>query len=191
MLDRAIGVAVLAAGASRRFGQTDKLTAMFRGRPLGEHVCAAIPPDGFARRWVIASSADHPCATAWDHAGFRVAVNKRANEGMGTSVALAARLAMETRCTALLIALADMPFVPAEHFEALTLACTQSDDALCSISGEVRMPPAIFGEDHLPRLTALTADRGARALLADAQTLTCPPEWLVDIDTPEALARHA
>ena len=35
------------------------------------------------------------------------------------------------------------------------------------------------------------SDVGARALLKDSRTIGCPPEWLIDIDTPEALARHA
>ncbi len=182
---------LLAAGASRRFGDQDKLTQPFRGKKLGEHVCEAAPLEKIAPgcATVITSSLDHPCAPAWREAGFNVALNSRSEEGMGTSVALAASLAMRAGCDALLIALADMPLVPRAHFEALIDACMKPGDLVCSASGEARMPPAVFGADRIAALTLLAGDTGARALLAEAQTIACPAEWLADIDTPEALAR--
>ena len=56
-----LGVALLAAGASRRFGEADKLAAEFRGRPLAEHAAKAIPVSAFAKAWVITSRPDHSC----------------------------------------------------------------------------------------------------------------------------------
>ena len=185
--------AVLAAGSSRRFGEEDKLAQPFRGQRLGQHVCRNAPVDWVpgARAFVIASSLDHPCQPAWLDAGFRVAMNPQAAEGMGNSVANAARRAIKMDCNALLIALADMPFVPRQHFEALIEAWSEPDDIICSAAGRLRSPPAIFGRNRIDDLTTLTGDTGARALLKEARTLECPPEWLVDIDTPEALARYA
>ena len=64
-MGRRIGVALLAAGASRRFGESDKLTAEFRGRALGEHVPLALPVERFEKAWAITSTADHPCEPQW------------------------------------------------------------------------------------------------------------------------------
>lgn len=176
MTDPRIGVAVLAAGASRRFGDADKLLADFRGRPLGEYVCDALARTPATLRWVIASRDGHACEGAWRKAGFAVAVNERSSEGMGTSAALAARLAMKADCDALLIVLADTPLVPPQHYEALIAACTDPEDLICSANDHARLPPAIFGKARIGALAALSGDTGARALLQDAQTIPCLPE---------------
>jgi CTP:molybdopterin cytidylyltransferase MocA len=185
-----IGVALLAAGASRRFGERDKLAEPFRGRLLGEHAAAAIPVECFAKAWIITSRKDHPCVPGWIDAGFDKVVNARAAEGMGTSVALAAELADANSCDALLIALADMPMVPQSHFAELAALSMHPQDVIVSARGDARMPPAIFGKDHFAALSGLRGDRGARDLLARGKIVPCPPEWLVDIDTPEDLRRH-
>jgi molybdenum cofactor cytidylyltransferase len=52
------------------------------------------------------------------------------------------------------------------------------------------MPPALFGARHFGALEALSGDRGAGALLADAPCLPLPPGRL-DVDRPEDLARAA
>ena len=110
---------------------------------------------------------------------------------MGTAVALAGLLAQKERCDAVLIALADMPFVPSKHLTALIDACRNPGDSVCSSDGNARMPPAVFGANHFPSLATLPDDVGARPLLQNAKVLECSPDWLVDIDTPEALARYS
>lgn len=183
-----VAVAVLAAGQSRRFGEADKLVAPFRGTMLGLHACRTLSLLPFARRWAIASDTRHSCAKGWREAGFTVALNPDADTGMGSSVALAARLAQEAGVTALLIALADMPLVPAAHFAAL-LECAGPDTLTASHNGASPTPPAIFGSHHFGQLMQASGDTGARLLLAGAETLSCDPAWLLDIDDPSALAR--
>lgn len=183
------GVAVLAAGQSRRFGREDKLAARFRGRRLGELACRALAGLDLAPRWVIAAHADHPCAGSWQADGFTIAINPRAASGMGSSVALAATLALEAKADGLLIALADMPLVPEGHFRALVARAAAIGPAAiaASSSGDLRLPPAAFGRDRLEALAALTGDVGARALLRQAEPVECAPGLLIDIDDPQAL----
>lgn len=185
--------AVLAAGQSRRFGPADKLAASFRGARLGELACQTLAGLDFAQRWVIAARADHPCAPGWEGSGFTLSVNANAASGMGSSVALAARLALEAQADGLLIALADMPLVPADHFRALiALAAALGPAAIVASSANgLRLPPALFGRDHLPALAALTGDAGARALLHQAEPIICAPELLIDIDDEQALSQAA
>lgn len=188
MVEVRLGVAILAAGQSRRFGETDKLTARLHGRMLGEHVARTLRGRDFSMAAVICASDAHPCAPFWRECGFDVAANPDAQQGMGTSVAMAARLAMEADCDRLLIALADMPMVPEAFYSSLILCCDSPASIAISAIGETRMPPAVFGSDHFPALAQLHGDKGAREQLALGETCPCPPEWLVDVDTPETLA---
>lgn len=185
-----LAIAVLAAGQSRRFGSQDKLSVPFRGAPLGLHASDRLARLKSETRFVVASRADHACAKGWEYAGLSVVLNPNAAEGMGTSVAIAARIARRAQCSALLIALADMPLVPLTHFRALATAAQQlgEDAVVASSNGNASMPPAVFGRTHFDKLADLSGDQGARDLLSTAETLTCPPDWLADIDTPEALA---
>ena len=179
------GVALLAAGSSRRFGAHDKLAQPMGKRLLGEHAAAAIPVELFANAWVITSQHSHPCEPGWTECGFETVINARALEGMGTSVALAAQLADQVKLDGLLIALADMPIVPGQHFSALSSGCSGKDDLLVSAIRDTRMPPAMFGSDHFSALKQLEGDRGARGLLMQGRVVDCPEHWLRDIDTPE------
>lgn len=190
MVERRYGVALLAAGSSRRFGEADKLLADFRGRPLGEHAAIAIPRERFAQAWVITARPRHRCEAVWRECRFDPVANPTANQGMGTSVALAAKLAKKARCDALMIALADMPLVPRSHFDALLDDFEKGSILTVSRSKEANMPPAVFDAAYFVEIRDSAGDKGARELLASGQVVPCPPEWLIDIDTPEDLARH-
>ncbi len=106
---------------------------------------------------------------------------------MGTSVAAAAMMASRANFDAILVALADMPLVPRSHFSALIDAFSSPSDIIGSIGGHSRTPPVIFGSDHFAALAKLPGDTGARDMLAKGRAITCPPAWLIDIDTPEIL----
>jgi len=182
-------VAVLAAGQSRRFGPSDKLAASFQGKRLGELACQTLAELDFAYRWVIASRADHPCGPSWQEAGFAIAVNAQAASGIGSSVALAATLALDANADGLLIALADMPLVASDHYQALLAraAAIGPGAIVASSANGVRMPPAAFGRDRLTALATMTGEVGARALLHQAEAVACAPDLLIDIDTAQAL----
>lgn len=186
-----LAVALLAAGSSRRFGAADKLTADFRGAVLGHHAARALSAVSADIAWVIASSASHACAEGWRNYGFEIAVNLHAENGMSTSVAMAAGLAQEAGADALLIALADMPLVPTSHFRQLADYALQAGENAIFVSafGEQRLPPASFGKGRFDVLAASKGDQGARQLLVDGSIVTCPAGWLADIDDAATLAR--
>ena len=186
---RNIGVALLAAGSSRRFGEADKLAVEFDGLLLGQHAAFAFPLEDVRRAWVIVPALGHPCEPGWRAMGFDPVVNGAAQEGMGTSVALAARLAQREGLDALAVMLADMPLVPPLHHAALIAAVSAPDDIATSARNGVLMPPAVFGCAHFETLAQLSGDKGARDLLAQGRVIECPDDCLIDIDTPEALER--
>ncbi len=181
----------MAAGQSRRFGGDDKLVQLLDGKPLAMHICDTLQPLGLAHSFVITSAADHPCVPGWRDRGFEIAVNQAAKDGLGSSVALAARLASERRFDALLICLADMPFVPADHLKRLIEAYGNAGDAavIATRNGHSATPPAIFGSQNVPAMAKLSGQAGARKLLSHAATIPLAAALMMDIDTTDALEK--
>lgn len=188
-LGLSICAAILAAGQSRRFGRADKLSQQLGGVMLGHHVSGTAALLGCDHHVVITSETDHACEHGWSARGFDVHVNALAQRGMGTSVAMAARIAADRGVDALLICLADMPMVTVEHLAALiNLFGQQSGDrVIASGNGTAALPPAIFGKRHFAELASLDGEYGAKALLAKAMMVAAPPQMLIDIDTPDDL----
>ncbi|MDE2562858.1 MAG: nucleotidyltransferase family protein [Sphingomonadales bacterium] len=183
--------ALLAAGRSARFGAADKLARDFRGVPLGLHAARALETVDLTRHWVIVRDAAHPCAQGWRAAGFELVVNPQADEGMGASLRLAARLADEAGADSLLVCLADMPLVTTAHIAALAGAWRARGGVVASRDGALVSPPAIFAREHFAALAGLAGDRGAKALLGQAGLVDSPVGALADIDDPATLARLA
>ena len=177
-------VAVLAAGQAARFGG-GKLDAQCAAKPVGRWVLDAVAQAGLAPGLIVAGPAGAGFA---DGAGWEVAPNANAERGLGTSLALAARMAIEREARALLVVLADMPLVAPEYLRRLADA---SPPAASRYPDRDPGVPALFGQAQLPALVDLGGDRGASALLVlmDGLTLLDPPAGtLLDIDRPEDLA---
>jgi molybdenum cofactor cytidylyltransferase len=176
---RRVVALVLAAGGASRFG-SDKLLHPLEGKPLGEHIAVtlaevplisrlAVCPTGSARRELF------------ERHGFEVIGNPHPEQGMGTSFALGAQRAITLDADALLVCLADMPFVTREHVEALLAI---DAEVVTTEASTVRSPPIVFTRSVLPELTALTGDHGPRHLLKSAASVRASAEMVRDFDTP-------
>jgi molybdenum cofactor cytidylyltransferase len=185
--DSGIMLALLAAGQSRRFGDSDKLNALLGDKMLGLHAAETGAAMSFSHKLVIASP--HGSAEQWSNLGYRVIANQDAALGQATSVRLAATHAIDAGASALCILLADMPFVTCDHLGRLIAAFEQSGGTVASARDGQAMPPAIFSIDALESLLALEGDSGARSLLADARLVVGDDPVLIDIDTAENLAQ--
>ena len=179
-----VALLLLAAGLSRRFGDRDKLTADLNGVPLGLHAANALCALPFAARIAVVGN------NAPDFDGFETVHNDSPEAGMSRSLALGVAAARIHEPTAVLVLLADMPFVSAAHIRNLLAAGDGPAAIVASSAGGAPMPPALFGADHFDTLEAQRGDKGARDLLRAATVVTAPPHELTDIDTPDALARH-
>jgi molybdenum cofactor cytidylyltransferase len=175
-------VAVLGAGQGRRFG-SDKLIADLEGMPLGLHIGQTLAPMGFGWRFLVCSKGA-ALSPHYATLGFTICDNDAPEIGQAHSLHLAVRAAMETSATALLITLADMPFVTAPHIKALM----EKGDLATSFDGAQAMPPAFFPRAVWPQLLMVTGDQGARSLLQQARLIEAPALQLRDIDTPADLA---
>lgn len=189
----ALAIAILAAGSATRFGG-GKLDAALAGKPLGLYAVEAAGALGTPR--IVASRPLPEFAKEAMALGLaQILVNKRAQEGLGTSVALAALQAAAAGAEALLLLAADMPLVRTETLRTLadTTQRTGAAAALRQADGKPGIP-ACFPAALFPLLVALEGDRGAGALLRDAPGLTLiepGPDELRDVDTPQDLAEIA
>jgi CTP:molybdopterin cytidylyltransferase MocA len=177
-------VAVLAAGRATRFGG-GKLDAPCAGKPLGRWVLEAVAQARLPAGIVIGAAQGPAFA---EGSGWDVLANPLADQGLGTSLALAARAALAREARALLVLLADMPLVGPHYLRALAAAVPPT--ATRYPDGDPGVP-ALFGQAQLPALAELHGDRGAAALLnlADGLTLLKPPAaTLRDVDTAADLA---
>jgi molybdenum cofactor cytidylyltransferase len=184
-----IAAVLLAAGAGSRFGG-NKLEANFRGAMLG--TWAALTMTGMAFRWTFAvhDPANAKLAAALHAMGLTLIANDDPKRGLSSSLACAVDAAQATDAEALMILLADMPQVTAEHFTALIAARTANPDAIiASESAGIPMPPAIFPRSSWPQLIAGQGDTGARAFLHNAVRVSADPAMMIDIDTVADLER--
>ncbi|MEP2735907.1 MAG: nucleotidyltransferase family protein [Erythrobacter sp.] len=181
-------IAILAAGSSQRFGPEDKLAQDLGGQMLGLHMAERLTGLDAAHRIVVTSSCNHPYAENLSRLGYAIIDNPDAESGMGSSVAHAANYALQTQADALLIALADMPFVPLAHCNGLVSAMKAGTDIVATSDGDHSVPPAIFHSSVFEQLTKLDGDTGARDLIANAPSIKLAPELTLDVDTPEDLA---
>lgn len=176
-----IAVAVLAAGEGKRFG-SDKMMADLGGAPMGLHIAQTLGGMPFGWRFAVCSKG----AALMQHfsgLGFQISENAAPEMGQSHSLHLAVRAAQATPAKALLILLADMPFVSAEHIAVIVA----QNGLAASTDGEKPMPPALFPRTTWPDLLATSGDSGARSLLGTAKLVAAPPRELRDIDLPADL----
>lgn len=179
-----IVIAVLAAGKGSRFGG-GKLDAALRGKPLGRWITQSAEQAGFSRRIIIVGRSAPRFVQSL--LGWDVVDNPDAEDGMGTSIAAAAKAAQG--CTRLVIALADMPRVSTAHLRNIA---SQSAVVFTAYPDGHAGVPAAFPARSLPRLAKLSGTNGAASIDWEEDIKLIPPPdcgELDDVDTAEMLER--
>jgi molybdenum cofactor cytidylyltransferase len=166
---------VLAAGKSRRFGHDKRLVKNNEGKTLLELALSSIP-SGFKQRLLVLHPGDDAIAAACA-AGWQVVYAELAEHGMGNS--LAAALAHTADCSAVLVALADMPLVSPATIASL-MEAARPDRIVVPFFEQQRGNPVMIGKDFLPELAELKGDSGARQLMRQH------PELVVRVDVNDS-----
>jgi molybdenum cofactor cytidylyltransferase len=177
---------LLAAGSGSRFGAHKLLHPLPDGTPMAvaalrnlahgvdEVIAVVRPGDTDLMRWLARETVQVlPCA--------------RSDQGMGAS--LACGVCAAPHAAGWIIALADMPFVPAEIIRTLAAQLEAGDAIVAPAYLGLRGHPVGFAHAFYPALSALSGDQGARHILKqqpDRITLIpcTDPGVLRDIDTP-------
>jgi CTP:molybdopterin cytidylyltransferase MocA len=187
----AVFAIVLAAGRSQRFGRS-KLLERVEGEPL-VHRAAYLAREACGDCSILVAGHERAAVTAAaGEAAQFIVVNDRYQEGIGGSIALAAR-AISHAADAVLLLLADQPLVTAQHLRALITEWNGADNVITAtaFSGTTG-PPVLFPRSAFEALGELTGDQGAKSLLQspDFDVRTVPfDDAAIDIDTPADLQK--
>ena len=180
---------LLAAGQSTRFGSNKLLAPLSDGTPM-VIACACTLHAVLERFIAVVDDRQSAVARLLAEAGLQVIANPRALEGMGTSIACG--VAASPGTGGWLIALADMPGIPARVIQQVAGGLARGADIVAPVCRGQRGHPVGFAARHAPALLALNADSGARDIITahrDTLKLIETPHSgvIVDIDTPAAL----
>jgi molybdenum cofactor cytidylyltransferase len=193
-MSESIGVIVLAAGQGRRFRQEagverDKLVADCTGRDgavhsMIEQVLVNLPAS--LEKRVLVTTVDRPQVIRMAKAyGCEIVLIE--STGMGDSIA--AGVAACPQLSGWLIVLGDMPFILPSSIERVVASMADDCISVPVHEGEFGHPVG-FGRSFGPGLMALSGDRGAKALFAQARVVEVvvdDPGVLWDVDVPEKL----
>jgi len=185
---------LLAAGSATRFGSDKLRHELPHGVAIAvqaaRHLLAQVKP-------VIAvvRPGSEEFAAALKAEGCEVVVCENAAEGMGASLACAARAAARLcpEADGCVVALGDMPFVRPSTIAAVRDALAHGAALAAPYFRARRGHPVALSRMFFKELAALRGDEGAKRLLADnAQRLVKipvgDPGVIRDIDTPGDLA---
>lgn len=180
---------LLAAGAASRFGG-GKLTAMLDGAFLGVHAARTLAGFQFGQSVAVCNPDDRALCDAYASLGFAIVHNDKPERGQSESLRLGITSLSMRQPAGIMIALADMPFVSADHINSLikTFRSQHELQAVTSFNRTTRLPPVILPRELYNTIGALSGDIGARNFLKDAAQVSGDQYMLADIDRPEDLS---
>jgi molybdenum cofactor cytidylyltransferase len=186
-VNRTVTALVLAAGSSSRMGRNKLLLDLGGETIVRRAVRAAVDAAvdqvvvvlGHEETRVRAELAGLPCA---------IVVNPDHAKGAGTSVRTGVRQAADA--DAIVVVLADMPFVTAAMIATLVERHRATSAPLVvSHYGDVQAPPTLYGRALFAELLAIPGERCAKQVVRrheqEAVVVAWPESALRDIDVPE------
>ncbi len=192
---------LLAAGSSTRFG-SNKLLALWRGRPLLSHVIGTVTT--LRDRGVVSGATavvqdgDEPAAALLRQAGIRVIWNEHADQGMAGSLQLGLRALsiLTPQPEAALIFLADQPAAPAEAAEEVVRAWELGGSAVVrpryACSPDEPGHPVLLDRDAWGLAERITGDQGLGRALSGTPAMVLHVDVdgaNPDVDIPADLSR--
>jgi molybdenum cofactor cytidylyltransferase len=177
---------VLAAGASTRMGR-NKLLLDVGGQSLVRRAVRAVIEGGVDEVVVVLGHEEDRVRAELRGLACLPVVNPDHAEGAGTSVRTGVRQAASA--DAVMVVLADMPFVTAEMIAALVERYRATRPLLVvSHYGDVQAPPTLYDRALFEELLAIPGERCAKQVVkrheTEAEVVPWPAAALRDIDVP-------
>jgi len=180
---------LLAAGQGKRFGADKLLHPLADGIPMAlaaaRQLQAALP-----NSIAVVADAQSELAGQLARLGLQVVANPSAAQGMGTSIACGVGACPSAK--GWVIALADMPWIPAAVIREVAGALGQGADIVAPVCQGRRGHPVGFCARHGAALRRLRGDAGARGIIAAHRATlqlieTAERGVILDIDVPASL----
>jgi molybdenum cofactor cytidylyltransferase len=201
---------ILAAGLGKRMGG-NKMSAMFRGKPMVEHVIASakganlheiiivtgfekvtLLPEG-ERDKIEAYSFPNPSPLRGEGKGegyLKFIHNPHFAQGLSTSLKAGINAANGDGA---LIMLGDMPLITSDDINKIVAFFTSKNDIIVPVHKTEQGNPVLWGRGHFPKLNRLEGDKGAKGLLkpmhASIKEIELSEAILRDFDTQNMLAQ--
>jgi molybdenum cofactor cytidylyltransferase len=191
-----VTILLLAGGQSRRMQGRDKLMEDIDGSPLLTH-CAKVAIASKADHVAVVLGPDqHERTAALDGLDVQIVKTPDVTEGMGGTLRAGVSVSME-QSDAVIVALADMPDLTPQHFDAIIAAFDPAEGrSIVRAQSEDGQNghPILFGKRFFEGLMNVEGDQGARAILGTASDYlvdvkTTGQAAVTDLDTPEAWAK--
>jgi CTP:molybdopterin cytidylyltransferase MocA len=184
-------IVILAAGGSRRLGQPKQLLSVL-GEPLLRRVvrmAAEVETDHLV---VVLGSSACDCLDVIRDCGADIVFNPFWECGLGGSIRLGVERAEEAGADAVLLLLADQPWLDSQVIRKFLDRVNGQNDLIVAARYQgVLGAPMMFGSDWFPQLKNLEGDYGARSLVPTEEGRVEAIDWsegAIDVDTPEDAA---
>ncbi|MBP1679874.1 MAG: MobA-like molybdenum cofactor biosynthesis protein [Proteobacteria bacterium] len=184
-----LAILILSAGSSSRLGHPKQLVMYHDETLLRRSVQQALELTSHV--FVVLGHAYEACASCLEDLAVTLLYHQEYAKGIGSSIAFGITHTLSFDYT--LIMLCDQPLIPLEHYRSLIRYIGQECLVASSYLPKERVAvPAIFPKRYYEHLMALSGDKGAQMLLADASCIhvALKQEFTVDIDTQEDIEKY-
>ncbi len=161
-----IAIIILAAGGSSRMGQPKQLLPWGKTTLLGHSIDQALNSQAKKVFVVLGANVDEIGASI-EHKSIQLLKNKGWESGMGCSIAVGAKKALEEGFDAVLIMLADQPQIDSVFLGELISEWQKKQQPIIATGYDTKAGvPAIFEKSYFSELAALEGDLGAKEIIA-------------------------
>jgi 4-nitrophenyl phosphatase len=191
-----IAAVILAAGASKRFGQAKQLLD-WQGTPMVTHIAEVARCAGLTPVIVVIGCQATEVSDALDSGGLqqvRTVMNWQWEEGLSTSVRVGLS-ALPPETEAAIFLQCDQPLITADLLEALVARSRETGAAIVyPMHAGQRHSPALIARRFFRELAGVTGDEGGRSVIAAhpdavASVEIADQDIVTDIDAPADYAR--
>lgn len=188
-----IAALILAAGKSSRMGEVKQLLPWLNNTLLGNAIEVANKAT-IDKVYVVLGAEAQRIQESLTSRNYQVILNQHWQEGLGSSISagVSGILNSEPETSAILIMLADQPFIDSTYINSMIEHYMGNDGKIIATQYGSKMGvPAIFDKSFFSALQNLKGDLGAGRLIAKNKT-NCysvdPGKKATDLDTPEDYA---
>ena len=185
-----IGIIVLAAGSSTRMNEPKQLLE-FEGETLLRRAVKTAVESIFAPVVVVLGANFNKTKAQIENFPIEICFNENWRSGLSSSIikGIEKLFEIEPHAAAVMITLADQPFIQPKHLNRFAEAFYESKNRIIAAEYENTIGvPALFAREIFGEFFKLTGDKGAKAIIKNRRENPATihlPEAAPDIDTPQ------